>query len=421
MTLKGLAINWEYLVEFEQHYLPTLPVWLKGLLLTYLSTYGPRNGLTISRMKMLFMEASEDLDASGGQELSQLDIGALLNEKFTLPDLNRYLNAKPVPDVSDTLRDLKISPHVAENVPLLDSWEVEADAPKLSAPLSTSRFPNLTRLSLANAGEQASWGHFLRLSKHLSKVTHLSLAYWPTPSLTPNALTAEMVTNHVRVSLGGTNLYSGYDGDWQESASLLRRLSKNMYSLRWLDLEGCKWHAALTWGVELSSLQHLETRQVETRTVGHLHMEDDAPGSANEHSRSPSPRENSLNWQHNVTASGPDWNGSWRHVEQLNLSQGWIPLDMSAIRRLPGSLVGLELLGYLRERQAAGDLPAADCSGTTDRDLRYWMVAEKESRRVGSTIRALRSAAGGAYCSVDHGWSAPKGTRMAAAATDGAD
>jgi hypothetical protein len=40
-------------------------------------------------------------------------------------------------------------------------------------------------------------------------------------------------------------------------------------------------------------------------------------------------------------------------------------------------------------------------------DVQQWLQREKEARYVASTVRALRSSAGGAYCKFDHGWTRP--------------
>lgn len=406
LSLKALAVNWEYLVEYEQNYLATLPIWLKGILLSYLAAYGPMNCLNIAGVKALFLDKTEIPGGTGSLELKQLDFSNLLNKKLTIPDLIRYFNSKSQPEISEALKALAISSDPQESaVPITESWEDEADKLTISRPMSTTRFPNLSRLSLSKPGNQASWSQLLKLSRHLPILTHLSLGYWPTPTVTPNALNAVVISKHSRpVSLGGTNVYTGYDEDWHEAATILRSLSKNLYCLKWLDLEGCKWYGALTWGMK-------NPRPGRTR-AGSLSssLESEASLASSVRSDQQTPSERSTEeWQENHAMPGPDWNGSWRNVEYVNLSQGWIPRDISAIRRLPAGLLGCELLGYLRERQDAGEIldPGMDIS---DQQLRYWMELEKEARRAGSMIRATRLLGHGIYCNVDHGWAAPSGT-----------
>ncbi|KAI5308989.1 hypothetical protein KEM55_004360, partial [Ascosphaera atra] len=82
---------------------------------------------------------------------------------------------------------------------------------------------------------------------------------------------------------GGTDIYSAYEGDFSEAASILRKLSRATYCLKWLDLEGCsEWIAALVFTPP-----------------------DQAKGS-----------------------TGPEWNASWRGIEWLSLGPGWRPGDL---------------------------------------------------------------------------------------------
>jgi hypothetical protein len=101
----------------------------------------------------------------------------------------------------------------------------------------------------------ASWSDLLKISPNLNKITHLSLAYWPQPTTTPNAVTASISTRYGSVSASGTPFYSDLDDDWHEATNILRRLSVNTYSLEWLDLEGCNWLKALTWRPESPQAQ----------------------------------------------------------------------------------------------------------------------------------------------------------------------
>ncbi len=94
----------------------------------------------------------------------------------------------------------------------------------------------------------ASWRQLLSLASRFTALTHLSLAYWPEPTLTPNAKLASVVSPDGRtVQYGGTGPYShSLDNDWSEAILLLRRLSKVLYRLEYLDLTGCaEWYPAL--------------------------------------------------------------------------------------------------------------------------------------------------------------------------------
>jgi len=405
--LKTLATNWEWLVEYEQYYLATLPIPLKEALLSYISVYGPDDCLDLRSFKLLFLDENELTGGTGGDELEQLDLISLLNERFTLADLTKYMTRPRLTNLAEALHSLDVSENKGKKkvtVEVVESWEDEVDisTPTISKSLSSSRFPYITRLSLANPGTWASWAQLLSLSTNLKTLTHLSLAYWPNPSLTPNATTASMVSKHSRpVSLGGTSFYSAMDNDWHEAANILRRLSNNTYCLKWLDLEGCTWHQALTWGVPPIS-QWLKNSVADENPTPSTSYPFLGPNLDNPQGQ------DSDDWVEHHVAPGPDWNGSWRQVECINVSQGWVPHDISAIRDMPAGLIAFELLGYLRNLQESGVLPQNEPRPLGDHYLIRWMEREKEARKVESMVRALRNSARGVYCKFDHGWSPPR-------------
>lgn len=81
-------------------------------------------------------------------------------------------------------------------------------------------------------------------------MTHLSLAHWPVPSLTPNAKNTVVQSQHGQeIQYGGTNHYSHtLDNDFREAADVLRRLADRLPGLEYLDLTGCTdWLRALRW------------------------------------------------------------------------------------------------------------------------------------------------------------------------------
>lgn len=406
-TLKTLATNWEWLVEYEQYCLATLPIPLKEALLSYISVYGPDDCLDLRSFKLLFLDENELTGGTGGDELEQLDLIGLLNERFTLADLTKYMTRPRPTNLPEALDSLDISKNKGKKkvtAEVVESWEDEVDifTPTISKSLSSSRFPYITRLSLANPGTWASWAQLLSLSTNLKTLTHLSLAYWPNPSLTPNATTASMVSKHSRpVSLGGTSFYSAMDNDWHEAANILRRLSSNTYCLKWLDLEGCAWHQALTWGVPPMSqwLKNSTPDENPTPSTSYPFL---GPNLDNPQGQ------DSDDWVEHHVAPGPDWNGSWRQVEYINVSQGWVPHDIPAIRNMPAALIAFELLGYLRNLQESGDLPQNELKPLGDHYLRRWIEQEKEARKVESMVRVLRNSAKGVYCKFDHGWSPPR-------------
>jgi len=190
---------------------------------------------------------------------------------------------------------LKCSDRSELQAPIQDAtWEDEANSSYSSAAtLTTSqyhlRFQNLTFLSLAHPdSNSANWVSLLGVLSHLSTLTHLSLAHWPMPILTPHAVNARMrhpMHKSLSFPYGGTDTYSAYENNWAEASGVLRRLSKATYCLKWLDLEGCSdWIPALIWDDTDSDDAH--------------------------------------------PTSGPEWNGSWRDLEWLGLGAGWFP-DLS--------------------------------------------------------------------------------------------
>lgn len=194
----------------------------------------------------------------------------------------------------------------------IDDEEVDTadESPNMPIPKALSqglRFQNLRFLSLAHPKPAAAnWNALVDLLSRLSTITHLSLAHWPLPTVTPNAMSARIrhpAQRSLTFAYGGTDSYSGMENNWAEAAGILRRLSRVTYCLKWLDLEGCgDWIPALTWeGV--------------------------------------SPDGEAL-------PSGPEWNGSWRDIEYIRLGPGWLPhVDDSelavpqsgAAERLPSS------------------------------------------------------------------------------------
>ncbi|KAK7515473.1 hypothetical protein IWZ03DRAFT_379541 [Phyllosticta citriasiana] len=378
LTLKTLARNWDWIVEYEQHYLATLPITLKDMLLTYIAVHGPASGIGLETLKVLFKDEDELLGGTGSDELKHLDLTTFIGDRLSLAELTKFTTRPSISkkdDAAVAMESLAISDDVAE------SWEeaAESGAPQIPQNLNNVRFPCLTHLSLAHP-QTSSWAQLLSLSTHLSTLTHLSLAYWPTPTLTPNASTSSISSDHGRVQAGGRHFYSELDNDWQEAANILRRLSQNTYCLRWLDVSGCEWLPALTWGkADRAELIHNLRRDF------FPNVED--------------------SWETGKGPCGPSWNGSWRQVSYINCYQGWIPRDVEYVRALPAGLLGCELLGYLRSDEAK-KLPEsplkAQESGT---QVRRWLEKEMEHRKIAQSIRLTRQASGGPYCEFDYGWS----------------
>jgi hypothetical protein len=414
-ALKAMAIHWDQLVEYEQFNLSALPPPMKASLLSYIGLYGSKEGVTSHDLRVLFLGEHELLGATGSEEVSRLDLTGLMSDCFTINDLRKFLIRNNHND-TEFVRELEglsleTGDIYLEHQPLflfdnddlvLDSWEegMDVSGPSLAAPILGPRFPNLTRLSLANAGTYASWQQLLLVSPQLSTLTHLSLAYWPTPNEMPNSKTSFITHNHARIPTGGTHLYSEINDDWQDPANVLRRFSNNTYSLKWLDLEGCNdWLPALTW---TQADDHGRDRWA-YRTSGRNSRLDIA-------SRVSTTGDLFEELQVPTVVGGPDWNGSWAQIRYINVSQGVIPCDVAFLRSRPATVIAAELLFWLREKNACHrkDNPL-QLSSQLRKDIHIpdWLEKESLARSLASTVRLLRKSAGGTFCTFDHGWSAP--------------
>jgi hypothetical protein len=389
--LRTLALHWDELAEYEQNYLPTLPIHHKEALLSYLSRYGSKGCMDFKSFKILFQNEKEVEGASGSEDVRFLDLTGLLHSHYTLVDLNKTLNRSfPNAAATSSLSELSIdSPKrkskEAAPIEIADSWDDdEAENNELTINSLPSQihipiFPNLTRLSLAHPGQWASWSDLLTISTKLNTLTHLSLAYWPRPSTTPNAATTSMVSRHTRpISLGGSHFYSDLDDDWQEAANILRRLSLNTYCLKWLDLEGCTWLKALTW--DFPQPERMGGRGVRGGEDG---------------------------WVLTHTSPGPDWSAAWRQIEYLNLFQGWIPSDRASLQSMPAGAVQVQLMGWLRENENNEEVKDK-LSRETGSVVSEWVEREKIARNVAHEVQLQQRRKAGfiPWCVVDYGWDA---------------
>lgn len=254
MALRKIAIDWEFQRSYNRYYLYSLPHHLKVALIAYLSLWY-ENGPAAADLRAILQpccddEAEEfektDPDPSTvNEDILHLDLTGSLGRSLKLRELSELLFRTP----STTAP----APRKAETA-LQESWDSPSD--ELRNAIPRPLLPNLTHLSLSinpRHASNVSWRQLLSFSTHFPTLTHLSLAYWPEPSLTPNAKFASFVvaggTGSSRtVQYGGTGPYShSLDDDWSEAVLVLRRLSKSLYGLEWLDLTGCAaWAPTLT-------------------------------------------------------------------------------------------------------------------------------------------------------------------------------
>lgn len=360
-----------------------IPMTLREALLSFLAAYGPKECLDSRSFRILFQN-EEGTGTSGWDEIRFLDLTGLLGEAFTVGDFGKCLR-RPNAQLTE-LEGLRIDDSTLDKgkrkaVEVAESWEEEAEdsaagRPVLTAALMTPYFANLSRLSLARPGAWASWPELLRISPSLNKITHLSLAYWPRPSTTPNAATTSMISNITTVSLGGSNFYSDLDDDWHEATNILRRFSVNTYSLQWLDLEGCNWLKALSWRSD--SLYSV---------------------SRSDHD----PEE----WQYHEVSPGPDWNDAWRRITYLNFFQGWVPADNQSLQNMPAGIVPVQLMRWLRENKDNDDVNWKFNPHETGHAVTEWVSREKMARSVKQEILMARKQGAGAWCNIDLGWGSP--------------
>ena len=268
MALKQMGRNWQWHAHYDQFYLAALPVWMKQQLLSSIARYN-EEPLEVKDLQLLFLDETQLPEATGSETVTHLDLSRSLTG---LKSLASYLTKKPL-DPQNTVISAAATSDASHNTsdsPIPESWE-DAPAPSTTRSLSMLRFPYLTHLSLASL-KSPSWSSLLSVLPITATLTHLSLAHWPIPCLTPNSSTAYTRSPQGNVPHGGSNLYSSFDGDFSEAAGIMRRLSKGTYCLQWLDLSGCA-----DWAVNV--LEH----------------------------------------------EGPDWHSAWRGLETIKLHQPWRP------------------------------------------------------------------------------------------------
>ncbi|TGJ84493.1 hypothetical protein E0Z10_g4288 [Xylaria hypoxylon] len=243
LIIRRIAFDWAQQRDWNRFYLYTLPSRLRSALLAHVSEIYSQ-GMSLMDLRLVLSGPSED--ELGEYGLEPPDVNTLNSDFFYLDlkgSLGRSLTVKE-------LHELLFGPRnaiVPADIIVQDSW----DAPAPTAG-PAELLPNLTHLSLAidpGSTLSVSWKQLLSLAGKLTQLTQLSLAGWPEPSLTPNAKFAKVTspTTGRSVQYSGTGPYSHVlDGDWTEAILILKRLSRVLYSLEYLDLTGCgDWTRAL--------------------------------------------------------------------------------------------------------------------------------------------------------------------------------
>jgi hypothetical protein len=282
-ALKTVVAQWNMLDEEDYPALAEFPLQLRLQLLSYMCVHGP--GISIEGFEAL---------TQGSDKVTYLDLSGLVGHgTLTLPRLTKRFRPEQTKATSTTTLDVA------------DSWEdVDAPVSLLDTGLSPSRLSNLTHLSLSHPPPTILWRELLALTKHTHQLTHLSLAYWPRPTLTPNLSTTTVSSQHSPdVIAGGSHIYSTLDQDLNEPAALLRQLSANLLRVQWLDLEGCThWVPALALLASIPELPASASTNDEWSTTG-------------------------------LTASSV-FTDTWKNLCFINAAQGWMP-TYAGLKALP--------------------------------------------------------------------------------------
>lgn len=238
IILRNIAVDWEFHRVYNQYHLYFLPNHLKAPLVRMIGV--SNGGVSISDLKLILLPPPDVYDddllgekSSVTTEVTCLDLSASLGRPLKLKEVTELLYP--------TKKDL-------EDDEPEDSWDTASEvAPSPPRVL----LPNLTHLSLALDPQNTSggsWKQLLAFSQKASNITHLSLAYWPEPCLTPRARYTSISSPQGKtIAYSGTNYYShSLDHDWSEALLILRKLSRQFYELEFLDLTGCaRWFPAL--------------------------------------------------------------------------------------------------------------------------------------------------------------------------------
>lgn len=358
LTMKRLAEQWNLLDEEDFPALVDVPLRLRLRLLSYIGYYGPP--IDAAALQAL---------TQGSDPLTRLDLGGLAGHApLTLKKLIRVLEPQ------NPARDGR-----GDNV--LDSWDADVTVEAALTPQPTiSRFANLTHLCLSDPPPIAPWRDLLSLSKQVPQLTHLSLAYWPRPTLTPHLATATVSSQHSPdVRAGGSHFYSAVDQDFFEPASLLRQLSCNLLCLQWLDLEECA-----EWMPALATLA----------AAAPLTLAEESSQSQND------------GWSTIKPTVMTIFTDTWKNVNYINCSQGWLPSSagIEGLGAPKDPEITKSILKYLGKHEVFPDTITHDMYEVEKRKARIWMEHELRLFAAGRRINNIRRARACKPVTMDFGW-----------------
>ena len=361
----GRCIDWH--ISVDHVYLSVVPVNIKSQLLSYIAVYSS-HGISKSGLEYMCLEPDDStLDESSGiYELRRADLTRSLGRSLRFSELIRMWTKRG-----------RRKPEQPMHIEVLDSWEDDADTPNLSL-MQMPRFPRLTYLSLAHPSSNISWQDLLTFSAHLGSLTHLCLDFWPGPSLPQ----MQGVTARDKYLCDIPHSEKPRSEEEEEAAIILRIFSRNTSSLKWLSIAGChSWFDALTPQAD-NATAGARTTESQPRAI-------DAE-SAPERSFARSNRlvrfdESSTNAGELGKARGPDWNGTWRHIRQINVSQDWIPSELRSHDLIP-------LVMHRKARSANREAVRADIF-RSDREPEMYHLSSSSSevqRQINERLRRNR-------------------------------
>ncbi|KAJ8603940.1 hypothetical protein MRB53_042007 [Persea americana] len=362
LALRTAAQQWSLFDEADYPMLAELPARLRVQLISYIAYYGP----TIDLHALEALTAGED-------EIQSLDLAGLIGHgSLTISQLIKTFKAD-----ADVLRSPEVS-RVAE------SWDQAGGESLALVPgLVKPQFSQLTHLSLADHPSGGNWKALLALSRYTPLLTHLSLARWSRPTLTPNLIKTTVSSKlGLDVAAGGSHYYSELDQDFREPWSILRQLSNNLLCLQWLDLEGCT---------------------------------DWVPGLA--YRSSSSPNASVLNsdeqadcWARQAWISNP-FVDTWKNVEYVRCGQGWLPTltGLAAVRSDAEDRQRQRLIGDIeKSMQAVASLRVAededDPFDIARRRAEIWVQCELKACVATNLVNVMRRAESCKPIRFDYGW-----------------
>ncbi|KAF2482690.1 hypothetical protein BDY17DRAFT_346736 [Neohortaea acidophila] len=278
LALKSLAEAWDLLEPADHALLVDVPLRLRLRLISYVGGMG--STIDASTLQILLQ---------GSDPVTCLDLAGLLGQRnLSVRRLSKLLESMQLPSAAEDTKDA-----------IVESWDIaESFQSALTLGLPTARFANLTHLCLSHPNPTVSWRDLLHLSKSIPQITHLSLAYWPRPTLTPNLSTTIVASQHSPdVTAGGSHYYSNLDDDLSEPTSLLRQLSTHLLCLQWLDVEGCE-----DWAPALGRLAS-SSDDVQVVFAG-----DDEWSTSTRHTPTPCV-----------------FTSNWKNLHYVRCTQGWVP------------------------------------------------------------------------------------------------